>query len=49
MEIGGREAKTPKKLIMTRKSRTFLEDDFVLMNDFSIEKAVGEYVDWDLW
>ncbi|CAG7907639.1 unnamed protein product, partial [Brassica rapa] len=40
-EIGGREAKTPKKLIMTRKSRTFLEDDFALMNDFSIEKAVG--------
>ncbi|CAN7018782.1 unnamed protein product, partial [Brassica oleracea var. botrytis] len=35
------EAKTPKKLIMTRKSRTFLEDDFALMNDFSIEKAVG--------
>ncbi|KAJ4903365.1 Uncharacterized protein Rs2_17316 [Raphanus sativus] len=40
-EIGGREGKTPKKLIMTRKSRTFLEDDFALMNDFSIEKAVG--------
>lgn len=37
----GREQKTPKKLIMTRKSRTFLEDDFALMNDFSIEKAVG--------
>ncbi|ESQ51736.1 hypothetical protein EUTSA_v10017539mg [Eutrema salsugineum] len=36
-----REQKTPKKLIMTRKSRTFLEDDFALMNDFSIEKAVG--------
>ncbi|CAA7027307.1 unnamed protein product [Microthlaspi erraticum] len=33
--------KTPKKLIMTRKSRTFLEDDFALMNDFSIENAVG--------
>ncbi|KAG2308789.1 hypothetical protein Bca52824_028537 [Brassica carinata] len=41
-EIGSREAKTTlKKLIMTRKSRTFLEDDFALMNDFSIEKAVG--------
>ncbi|KAJ0259942.1 Uncharacterized protein HA466_0062230 [Hirschfeldia incana] len=39
--VGGREGKTPKKLIMTRKSRTFLEDDFALMNDFSIEKAVG--------
>ncbi|CAH8320101.1 unnamed protein product [Eruca vesicaria subsp. sativa] len=37
----GLEAKTPKRLIMTRKSRTFLEDDFALMNDFSIEKAVG--------
>ncbi|CAH2059915.1 unnamed protein product [Thlaspi arvense] len=37
----GREQKTPKKLIMTRKSRTFLEDDFALMNDFSIENAVG--------
>ncbi|CAL9235129.1 unnamed protein product [Arabidopsis halleri] len=36
-----KEQKTPKKLIMTRKSRTFLEDDFALMNDFSIEKAVG--------
>ncbi|KAF8108690.1 hypothetical protein N665_0104s0017 [Sinapis alba] len=40
-ESGEREGKTPKKLIMTRKSRTFLEDDFALMNDFSIEKAVG--------
>lgn len=36
-----KEQKTPKKLILTRKSRTFLEDDFALMNDFSIEKAVG--------
>ncbi|KAF8099461.1 hypothetical protein N665_0243s0024 [Sinapis alba] len=36
-----REEKTPKKLVMTRKSRTFLEDDFRLMNDFSIENAVG--------
>ncbi|CAH8362688.1 unnamed protein product [Eruca vesicaria subsp. sativa] len=33
--------KTPKKLIMTRRSRTFVEDDFALMNDFSIENAVG--------
>ncbi|KAJ4891401.1 Uncharacterized protein Rs2_31149 [Raphanus sativus] len=33
--------KTPKKLIMTRRSRTFIEDDFALMNDFSIENAVG--------
>ncbi|KAG2327663.1 hypothetical protein Bca52824_010391 [Brassica carinata] len=36
-----REEKAPKKLVMTRKSRTFLEDDFGLMNDFSIENAVG--------
>ncbi|KAL1190707.1 hypothetical protein V5N11_000193 [Cardamine amara subsp. amara] len=36
-----KEQKTPKKLIMTRKSRTFLEDDFALLNDFSIENAVG--------
>lgn len=42
-EIGelAKEQKTPKKLIMTRKCRTFLEDDFALMNDFSIENAVG--------
>ncbi|CAH8362682.1 unnamed protein product [Eruca vesicaria subsp. sativa] len=36
-----REGKTPKKIIMTRRSRTLLEDDFGLMNDFSIENAVG--------
>ncbi|KAJ0230136.1 hypothetical protein HA466_0309640 [Hirschfeldia incana] len=33
--------KTPKKLIMTRRCRTFIEDDFALMYDFSIENAVG--------
>ncbi|VVB01462.1 unnamed protein product [Arabis nemorensis] len=36
-----KEQKTPKKLIMTCKSWIFLEDDFALMNDFSIENAVG--------
>ncbi|KAJ4891400.1 Uncharacterized protein Rs2_31148 [Raphanus sativus] len=36
-----REEKTTRKLVMNRKSRTFLEDDFGLMNDFSIENAVG--------
>ncbi|KAJ0230137.1 hypothetical protein HA466_0309650 [Hirschfeldia incana] len=36
-----REEKTPRKLVMTRKSRTLVEDDFALMNDFSIENAVG--------
>uniref|UniRef100_A0A0D3BT22 Uncharacterized protein n=2 Tax=Brassica oleracea var. oleracea TaxID=109376 RepID=A0A0D3BT22_BRAOL len=41
VEISREEKKTPKKLVMTRKSRTFLEDDFGLMNDFSIENAVG--------
>ncbi|KAF3559891.1 hypothetical protein F2Q69_00011619 [Brassica cretica] len=40
VEISGEE-KTPRKIVMTRKSRTFLEDDFGLMHDFSIENVVG--------
>lgn len=41
--IAGERAKveiTTRKLI-NRRSKTMLEDDFALMNDFSIEKAVG--------
>ncbi|KAL1200346.1 hypothetical protein V5N11_034089 [Cardamine amara subsp. amara] len=34
------EVVTTRKLI-NRRSKTMLEDDFALMNDFSIEKAVG--------